>query len=240
MKRRSLSFASAQTPIVLAASSPMNGSARIALSLPAWGKWQGEGRFHRLEHHCADVAACFEAILEDPVSRRRFAVAAGQEPLHPTTLARLTVLAFLHDFAKINSGFQFKVRNPNDYPGRPPPRMSHVKEAFLCMGQDEICHALGFHENRELGRRGCQCVADRLALSPRSSGPGAGALRNGAERNMGTVRGLLSTRRGQVAGTVRSSVVSRGVWSRSGLAGQAGATALVCGYCRACGQHRVE
>ena len=125
-----------------------------AASLPAWGKWQGEGRFHRLEHHCADVAACFEAILDDPIPKRRFAVAARQDPLHPTTLVRLTVLAFLHDFAKINSGFQFKVRDPKDYPGHPPPRMSHVKEAFLCMGQGEICRALGFHEIASWGEDG--------------------------------------------------------------------------------------
>ena len=157
----------------------MNGSARDASSLPAWGKWQGEGRFHRLEHHCADVAACFEAILEDPVPRRRFAVAVGQHTLHPVTLARLTVLAFLHDFAKINSGFQFKVRNPNDYPGRLPPRMSHVKEAFLCMEQDEICHALGFHDIVSWGEEGASALLiaslshhGRPARGPEHSGRG--------------------------------------------------------------------
>ena len=132
----------------------MRDSAKTMSATPAWGKWQGEGRFHRLEHHCADVAACFEAILEDPVPRRRFTVAAGQDPLHPTTLARLTVLAFLHDFAKINTGFQFKVRDSNDYPNRPPPRMSHVKEAFLCLGREEICHALGFYEIVNWGEEG--------------------------------------------------------------------------------------
>ena len=147
--------------------------------LPAWGKWQGEGRFHRLEHHCADVAACFEAILEDPVPRRRFAVAARQDPLHPTTLARFTVLAFLHDFAKINSGFQFKVRDPKDYSGRPPPRMSHVKEAFMCMGQDKICRALGFDEIANWGEDGTSALLiaslshhGRPARGPEHSGTG--------------------------------------------------------------------
>ena len=39
----------------------------------AWGKFdESSGCFHRLEHHCADVAACFEAVLRDPVLRARF------------------------------------------------------------------------------------------------------------------------------------------------------------------------
>ena len=145
----------------------MNGSVKTESSVPAWSKWQGEGRFHRLEHHCADVAACFEAILEDPVPRRRFAVAAGQDPLHPTTLARLTVLAFLHDFAKINSGFQFKVRDPKDYdyPGRPPPRSSHVKEAFLCIMRDEFFKALGLQEIVSWGEEGASALLI-ASLSP--------------------------------------------------------------------------
>lgn len=65
--------------------------------MDAWGKFdQGTGRFHRLEHHCADVAACFEALLREPVLRARFARAAGTTALDPTTAARLTYLAYLH------------------------------------------------------------------------------------------------------------------------------------------------
>ena len=155
----------------------MNRSAESTSVLPAWGKWQADDRFHRLEHHCTDVAACFEAILEDPVPRRRFAVASGQDPLHPTTLARLAVLAFLHDFAKINSGFQFKVRDLKSNPGRLPPRMSHVKEAFLCMEQDEICDALGFHEivnwGEEGAGRGYPVIAGIVRTTAKLSSPGA-------------------------------------------------------------------
>ena len=158
----------------------MTGDLKSTSVLPAWGKWQGAGRFHRLEHHCADVAACFEAILEDTVPRRRFAIAARQDPLHPTTLARLTVLAFLHDFAKINSGFQFKVRDPKDCPGRPPPPMSHVKEAFMCVtGQDKICRALRFHEIAGWGEDGAGALLiaslshhGRPARGPEHSGTG--------------------------------------------------------------------
>ena len=81
---------------------PMDGS--------AWAKYDSESRTtHRLEHHCADVAACFEALLADQVLRDRFRVAAGKsDGLCEVTLARLAVLAFLHDFGKLNAGFQFK------------------------------------------------------------------------------------------------------------------------------------
>lgn len=41
--------------------------------VPAWGKYEAPGSFHRLEHHCADVAACFEAMIEDDVLAARFA-----------------------------------------------------------------------------------------------------------------------------------------------------------------------
>ena len=39
-------------------------------NLPAWGKYDyrdGNETFHRLEHHCADVAACFETLIADRV-----------------------------------------------------------------------------------------------------------------------------------------------------------------------------
>lgn len=88
----------------------------------AWGKFdrttgrihrlETTGRIHRLEHHCADVAAVFEALLDDRVLRERFRVAAGGA-LPAITIERLKVLAFLHDFGKLNSLFQFKVRDPS-------------------------------------------------------------------------------------------------------------------------------
>ena len=113
----------------------------------AWGKFdESSGRFHRLEHHCADVAACFEALLRDPVLRARFIQAAGVNNLSDTTVARLTFLAFLHDFGKLNTGFQFKVRRENEL-SRPGPRPAgHIAEALLCFGQSEICEFLGLHD----------------------------------------------------------------------------------------------
>ena len=71
--------------------------------MDAWGKFdESSGRFHRLEHHCADVAACFEALLRDGVLRERFVRAAGGNEFTDTTAARLAFLAYLHDFGKLN------------------------------------------------------------------------------------------------------------------------------------------
>ena len=111
-----------------------------------WGKHDEEsGAFHRLEHHCADVAACFEALLDDHVLRDRFRKAAGQaDALGDLTRARLTVLAFLHDFGKLNAGFQFKLES--DRTGLPPKNTGHICEAFWCLDQPEYVTALGLDD----------------------------------------------------------------------------------------------
>ena len=71
-----------------------------------WGKFS-EGDSHHLAHHCADVAACFEEIIASAVVRRRLEKTAGAT-LSRTTLARLAVVAFLHDCGKLHPGFQAK------------------------------------------------------------------------------------------------------------------------------------
>ena len=115
--------------------------------MEAWGKFDASsGRIHRLEHHCADVAACFEALLRDPVLRARFVRAAGADGFSDTTAARLTFLAYLHDFGKLNAGFQFKVRRQNELPRRGPRRAGHIAEALLCFDQSDICTLLGLHD----------------------------------------------------------------------------------------------
>ena len=68
--------------------------------------------WHPLAHHCADVAACCEALLRDTLLGRRLAALAGQEALSPVQTARLGVLAALHDIGKFNLGFQNKARPP--------------------------------------------------------------------------------------------------------------------------------
>lgn len=109
--------------------------------MDAWGKFEPPDRWHLLEHHCADVAACFEALIQDRVLRTRFEQASGADGLCETTLSRLTVLAFLHDFGKLNAGFQFRERSARS--GETPRKAGHVVEALYAFEQREICEALG-------------------------------------------------------------------------------------------------
>ncbi len=114
------------------------------MALDAWGKYESPDCFHRLEHHCADVAACFEALLRDPVLRHRFERAAGDAGLCSIIESRLAVIAFLHDFGKLNAGFQFKVRGGDtSLSGRRPRPAGHIGEALWCCEQETICGALG-------------------------------------------------------------------------------------------------
>jgi CRISPR-associated endonuclease/helicase Cas3 len=77
-------------------------------NIPPWGKFdESRDDIHHLSHHCADVAACFEALARLPVVENRLNVVAGGV-LDAVTCARLTVLAFLHDAGKLHPGFQAK------------------------------------------------------------------------------------------------------------------------------------
>lgn len=71
-----------------------------------WGKAGAAGR-HHLAHHCADVAACFEAICSTAVVGARLERAAGRQ-IVPLDLARLSALVFLHDCGKLHPAFQAK------------------------------------------------------------------------------------------------------------------------------------
>ena len=75
---------------------------------------RGPERIHLLEHHLADVGACLEALLRQPLIRKRLARTGGHDDLHPSTVARLSVFAALHDIGKANLGFQSKVWLPDD------------------------------------------------------------------------------------------------------------------------------
>ena len=148
--------------------------------MEAWGKFdKSSGRIHRLEHHCADVAACFEALLRDPVLRARFVRAAGAAEFTDTTAARLTFLAYLHDFGKLNAGFQFQIRPRNELLPRAPQRAGHIAEALLCFGQPDICALLGLHDIVDEWGTGVEPLAHamlahhgRPARKPTRSGSG--------------------------------------------------------------------
>ena len=82
-----------------------------------WAKFDRSSphRIHLLEHHLADVGACFEALLKQDTIRRRLARAGGMNELHPTTAARLCVFAALHDIGKVNVGFQTRYWHEADF-----------------------------------------------------------------------------------------------------------------------------
>ena len=106
-----------------------------------WGKYEECNGIHRLEHHCADVAACFEVLVRSPVLLNRLQRAAGKCPITNVTLARLAVIAFLHDLGKVSSGFQFKPFPNQD--GSRRRQFGHVAEALYGIQRPDVCDALG-------------------------------------------------------------------------------------------------
>ena len=120
-----------------------------------WAKADREnpGRIHMLEHHLADVGACFEQLLRQPTIRQRLACSGGRDSLDETTAARLTVFAALHDIGKVNAGFQTQIWRPEDWiGGRLPPsfrRVGHIQDLTPALnGEDAdwFFPALGFAE----------------------------------------------------------------------------------------------
>ena len=84
-----------------------------------WGKLAGQPHdpdfeWHPLRHHCTDVAAVCEALLNRTLIADRLARLAGLDGLSDLQKARLVVLCFLHDLGKTNTLFQHKV-----FPGQP-------------------------------------------------------------------------------------------------------------------------
>src|SRR5215468_5176715 len=96
----------------------------------AWAKLSpidelGQRQWHSLLGHSYDVAAVFEVVLGLPQIATRLAMAAGRD-LDAIDVARLTVLAFLHDLGKANRGFWCK-----QFPAHDPRRAldaGHVRE----------------------------------------------------------------------------------------------------------------
>ena len=84
-------------------------------------------RIHLLEHHLADVGACFEVLIDQPTMRDRLARSGGLKRLDEAAASRLALLAALHDIGKVNVGFQTQIWRDSDLPsGRRPAAFHHV------------------------------------------------------------------------------------------------------------------
>ena len=100
-----------------------------------WGKLRKDEQgqvvaWHPLLDHCADVAACGEALLQGSLLQQRLARLAGWDSLRKPHLACLGVLIALHDLGKFNLGFQNKALP------QPPFTAGHVAELVSILGRD--------------------------------------------------------------------------------------------------------
>ena len=100
---------------------------------------RGPERIHLLEHHLADVGACFEALLAQPTIGQRLARSGSLDSLDGATAARLSLFAALHDIGKVNVGFQTQIWREEDFPAgqRKPGHAGHYHElAPVLLGED--------------------------------------------------------------------------------------------------------
>lgn len=74
-----------------------------------WAKFEAPESWHPAFAHCADVAACGEALLQKTRVQQRLARAGGHAGLSDQKIQRLCVLIALHDLGKWNEGFQGKI-----------------------------------------------------------------------------------------------------------------------------------
>ena len=106
-------------------------------------------RIHLLEHHLADVGACFKALLEQPTVRKRLARSGGMDDdLDTVAAARLCVFAALHDIGKVNIGFQARIWRPEDVPSgqRKPHRIGHTLDLAPVLNGDDNATAKWFFD----------------------------------------------------------------------------------------------
>jgi CRISPR-associated endonuclease/helicase Cas3 len=97
--------------------------------------------WHPLIDHLADVAACFQRLCFCRSIRRAMEKASGRA-LGSQDFARLTVLVFLHDLGKANSGFQAKRWLKGAIPKGWPSHAGHGREAIKLFDEDRFLQAL--------------------------------------------------------------------------------------------------
>ena len=142
---------------------------------------QDHRRIHLLEHHLADVGACFEALLSQPTIRKRLARTAGLDDLDRVTVARLAVFAALHDIGKVNVGFQAQIWSAEDLPAgkSKPHRTGHTLDLTpILTGDDErtskwFFDVLGWEEvlqwDNDAGLTACALFVAALSHHPKST-----------------------------------------------------------------------
>ena len=98
------------------------------------------GRIHLLEHHLADVGACFEALLSQPTIKARLAEVAGVSQIDACTSAKLCVFAALHDIGKVNVGFQTRIWQDDELRGKHRPQWAgHTSDIVpVLSGEDRV------------------------------------------------------------------------------------------------------
>ena len=122
-----------------------------------WAKLSEAGRLS-VAAHGRDVAASFSALCAAPGFSARLSVAAGR-PLTSVDLARLGVLAFLHDYGKCNRGFQARIAPKA-------PRIGHCEQAVPALQPEIAAQAPevdGFWEEIHAGWNGGELLAAMLA-----------------------------------------------------------------------------
>ena len=129
-----------------------------------WGKFdngQQEGvtpSWHPLVDHMIDVAVCCEALLTHTLTGKRLASLAGVSGLSPGQIARLSVLAGVHDIGKFNNGFQNK-----PFPDRKP-HAGHIGEVMVVLKNGGRQQAQLF-EALQLARLAAWCAQPPELLS---------------------------------------------------------------------------
>jgi len=95
--------------------------------------------WHPLIDHLVDVAVCFERLCACRSVRRALEM-TGRRALDDRDIARLSVLAFLHDLGKANSGFQAKRWARGAAPREWPAPAGHGKEAVDLFNNPGLAH----------------------------------------------------------------------------------------------------